>query len=210
MPYQPLVLTPEPGPRVGDLIRRLEDHYFRDVHAMLRLPVPSVEIAAGCNFAIAQVLAAVVSGVSVTLYRHSGGSGCRFKGVLVDYYPWSEEPLPKRDAAKHAKLIYMLFRNPLTHDLGLDLRGHSKTHGVVVKRLLTAGKTSGHSEDGVEALESAGRPSKLSPVLKIDGDRVVLLVEAFYWGVRKMLITLNADGKRMAKAEAFLERVGKP
>jgi hypothetical protein len=54
MAYIQLTLDPEPGPRVGDLIRRLEDHCFRDVHAMLRLPAPAIEVAPGCNFAIAQ------------------------------------------------------------------------------------------------------------------------------------------------------------
>ncbi len=87
MAYIPLVLEPEPGPRVKNLIPRLEGHYFRDVHAMLRLPAPTVDITPGCNFAIAQVLASVVSGVSVTLYQHRGSTGARFRGLLIDKGP---------------------------------------------------------------------------------------------------------------------------
>src|SRR4030042_5510540 len=98
MAYIPLALEPKPGLRVSHLIRRLEDHYFRDVHAMLRLPAPAIEVTPGCNFAIAQVLASAGGVVSVTLYKHSGHKGVRFKGLLCDYYPWSAEPQPPDDA----------------------------------------------------------------------------------------------------------------
>ena len=46
----------------------IEDLYFSDVHAMLRLPLADKGIIAGQNFAITQVLMAVTSSVSVTLY----------------------------------------------------------------------------------------------------------------------------------------------
>ena len=205
MAYIPLALEPEPGPRVGNLIRRLEDHYFRDVHAMLRLPAPAIEVTPGCNFAIAQVLASVVSGVSVTLYEHSGQKGARFKGLLVDYYPWSEEPQSPEDVPECARLIYALVRNPLTHDLGLDLETKRHTQKVVVKRLTTDQGRCGHTEAGVEALEAKARPPRMSPTIKIQAHRVVLLVEAFYWGIRRMLLNLNADKRRISAAEAFLK-----
>jgi hypothetical protein len=102
-------------------------------------------------------------------------------------------------------LIYSLVRNPLTHDLGLDLETKGRTQRVVVKRLLTDRKKCGHTEQGVEALEAKARPRRMSPTIKVQGDRVVLLVEAFYWGIRKMLLNLNADRNRIAAAEAFLE-----
>ena len=210
MAYNRLALEPEPPPKVGVLIRRLEDHYFRDVHAMFRLPAPAIEVIPGCNFAIAQVLASVVSGVSATLYKHSGPKGTRFKELLVNYYPWSEEPEPPRDVAESATMIYELVRNPLTHDLGLDLEAKRRTQKVVIKRLTTDQGRCGHTEAGVEALEAKARPARMSPTLKIQSGRVVLLVEAFYWGIRRMLFNLNADTRRTAAAEAFLESLDNP
>lgn len=204
MAYISLHLDPKPGPRVGGLIRRLEDHYFRDVHAMLRLPAPTIGVTAGCNFAIFQVLASVVSGVSVTLYEHSGGTGARFKGLLKNYYPWSEEPPPLSDPSHASEQIYSLFRNPLAHDLGLDLKTKSRTKKAIIKRLMTDQKKSGRTEKGIENLEAVERPKQLSPTIKIEADRVVLLVDAFYWGIRKMLLNLIADRKRIAEAENFL------
>jgi hypothetical protein len=205
MAYTAIILDPATKPRVRGLIERVEEHYLRDVHAMLRLPVPGSEIYAGCNFAIAQVLGAVVSGVSVTLYKHSGGKGERFKQMLVDYYPWSEEPLPVHDREQTAAMIYSLVRNPLTHDLGIDLETKHRTRSVTVKRLTTAHGTAGHTEGGVEALEIETRPTNLSPTVRVEADRVVLLVEAFYWGIRRMLQKFSADPARVATAERFLE-----
>lgn len=60
--------------------RTIEDLYFSDVHAMLRLPLPDKGIVAGQNFAITQVLMAVISGVSITLYDQKG--------------EWSSPPVP--------------------------------------------------------------------------------------------------------------------
>jgi hypothetical protein len=177
---------------------------------MLRLPAPKIGVTAGCNFAIFQVLASVVSGISVTLYKHSGGTGARFKGLLVDYYPWSEEPQPPNDPSLASEQIYSLFRNPLAHDLGLDLKTKSRAQKVIVKRILTGKKTSGRSEKGITELEGVARPPGMSPTIKIQSNRVILTVDAFYWGIRRMLVNLNTDGKRIAEAEKFLESLGSP
>src|SRR5262249_20998612 len=120
MAYKALDLDPKTPPRVKSLIRSLENHYFSDVHTMLRLPEPDHELLAGCNFSLAQVLAAAVSGLSVTLYSNTGGSGKRFKGLLEDFYPWSAEPKNAVSPVDGAEVIYSVIRNPLTHDLGLD------------------------------------------------------------------------------------------
>lgn len=203
MAYRPLLLPAGPGPHATDLIRRLEGHYLQDVHAMLRLPQPSVDIHAGCNFAIAQVLCAVIGGLSTTLYMQEGGNGHRFKGILIDYYPWDEEPIDERRDSEHAALIYSMFRNPLTHDLGLDLHSASRSPKAIVKRLVVQAQQVGHTERGVEDLEADQRPGNLSPVLRRDRERVVLMVEAMYWGVRRLIVRIAADTERMAGAESF-------
>jgi len=206
MPYRQLVLDPHTPARALNLIHRIEDHYFQDVRAMFRLPAPELGITAGCNFAIAQTLLAVVSGVSVTLFEHGGskGKGRRFKDLLVAYYPWEDEPTAERQDREHASQIYSLVRNPLAHDLGLDLDTKDRTQRVMVKRLTRANGTKGRSEAGVSGLETEVRPAGLSPVLSLDGDSVVLFLDAFYWGVRRMLVKLAADTGRVSAAETFL------
>ena len=121
MPYKPLAIDPSTPTRVKRLIQSLENHYFIEVHTMLRLPQPDHYLTSACNFSISQVLAAAISGISVTLYSHTGRSGVRFKGLLKDFYPWSLEPGNIVTPQAGAEVIYSVIRNPLTHDLGLDL-----------------------------------------------------------------------------------------
>ncbi len=189
------------------LVQSVEDHFFRDVHTMLRLPEPDHQLIAGCNFAITQVLAAAVSGISVTLYSHTGGAGKRFKALLKDFYPWSQEPGNAVTPQAGADVIYSLIRNPLTHDLGLDLENKRKTQKVLIKRLATNEGRKGLPENSVEQLEGAARTVKMSPTVTILSGKTILLVEAFYWGVRKMVEDLSRDSPRMQAASAFLASI---
>ena len=171
---------------------------------MLRLPDLDHGLTAGCNFAITQVLAAAVSGISVTLYSHTGVSGIRFKGLLKDYYPWSLEPGNTVAPQDGANVIYSVIRNPLTHDLGMDLE--NKRHGqkILIKRLATDNKRKGLPENFIEQLESPNRSTPMSPTVTVHSGKTVVLVEAFYWGVRQMVEHLSRDTTRMQSAETFL------
>ena len=136
MAYTPLTVASTTPERVKSVIRSLENHYFSDVHTMLRLPLPEQQLTAGCNFAIAQVLAAVISGVSVTLHREEGRSGTRFAKLLESHYPWAIEPGNKVTPKEGARILYVPIRNPLTHDLGLNLNSRKHGRKIIVKRSL--------------------------------------------------------------------------
>lgn len=203
--YKPLAIDPAAPARVKSLMRALENHYFSDVHTMLRLPDPDQGLTAGCNFAIAQVLAAAVSGISVTLYSHKGGSGVRFRGLLEAYYPWASEPGNAVSAGAGASTIYSVIRNPLTHDLGLDLENKRQGQKIILKRLVN--DRNGLPEKFIEQLETANRPSPMSPTVVVGAASTVVLVEAFYWGVRQMVELLTRDSSRMQAADAFLASI---
>jgi hypothetical protein len=205
--YKSLALDRATPPRVRSLIRALESHYLSDVHTMLRLPDPDQGLYAGCNFAITQVLAAAVAGVSVTLYKHSGRSGARFKGLLKEYYPWSLEPGNLLSPDEGAEVIYSVIRNPLTHDLGLDLENKRQDRKIKLKRLTTDNKRKGLPEKFIEQLESANRPAPMSPTVTVRAGEMVVLVEGFYWGVRQMVECLSRDASRTHSAEAFLASI---
>ena len=207
MAYNSIPIDKNTPHNVKLLLHSIENHFFRDVHTMLRLPEPDQQLTAGCNFAITQVLAAAVSGISVTLYSHTGGSGSRFKNLLKDFYPWSLEPQNAVTPQEGANIIYSVIRNPLTHDLGLDLEKKRKTQKVIIKRLVTDSGKRGLSERIVEQLEEPTSRFSMSPTLTIHSGKTVLLVEAFYWGVRKMIGTLSRDTSRMHAAEKFLASI---
>lgn len=207
MAYRSLTIDRATPPRAKALIRSLESHYLSDVHTMLRLPDRDLDLAAGCNFAVTQVLAAAVSGISVTLYSHTGDSGIRFKGLLEDHYPWSREPGNAVTPHDGANVIYSVIRNPLTHDLGLDLRNKRQGQKIVIKRLVTDNKRKGLPEHFIEQLESPNRPGPMSPTVTVRSGKTVVLVEAFYWGVRQMVEHLTRDASRMQAAETFLRSI---
>jgi hypothetical protein len=207
MAYRPLAIDHATPPHAKALIRALENHYFSDVHAMLRLPDFDHGLLAGCNFAITQVLAAAVSGISVTLYSQNGGSGIRFKGLLKDYYPWAQEPENMVLPQEGANVLYSVIRNPLTHDLGLDLENKRQGQKIVIKRLTTDNRRKGLPEHFIKELESPNRPSPMSPTVRVLSGKTIVLVEAFYWGVRKMVEKLSRDISRIQSAETFLKSI---
>lgn len=207
MAYQYLNIAPLTPPNVKALVRHIEALSFSDIHTMLRLPVHNYRLSAGCNFAIAHVLMAVIGGVSTTLYRQTGKVGERFMGVLVNYYPWHLEPTSSVSPKDAAGAIYEVFRNPITHDLGLDLKKKSAGLKVKIKRLKTftrKGTDRGLAERQIEAIElSPSRPA-MSATVTLASHKKVLLVEGLYWGIRRMIENLTADQKRMYAAEQFL------
>ena len=207
MSYQSLHIPPSTSPNVRGLIHHIERLSFSDVHSMLRLPIHNYRLSAGCNFAIAHVLMAVIGGVSTTLYRHTGKVGERFIGVLEDYFPWSLEPSGSVSPKDGAKTIYEVFRNPLTHDLGLDVKKKSAGLKVKYKRLKTStrkGTDRGLTERHIEKLESSFVRPNMSATVTLATHKRVLLIEGLYWGVRRMIERLATDQKRMHTAEQFL------
>jgi hypothetical protein len=207
MAYQPLVLNPSTPPQARTLIQHVEALSFNDIHSMLRLPLADYGITAGCNFAITHVLMSVIGGVSTTLYKQSGEVGTRFKGVLVDFFPWDLEPAGNLGRNDAAEAIYDVFRNPLTHDLGLDVKQKSKGIKVLVKRLKTrshSGRDRGLTETYIEFLERAQTRPKMSATVTATAQKKILIVEGLYWGIRRMIERLSADQKLMAAAESFL------
>src|SRR2546422_1281705 len=114
------------------------DMQFDDIRTMLRLPMGG--LTGGCNFAATAVLFNIISGCSVCFYNASekaltgaGQAGCRFRGLLGEFYPWVGEPLSKLDGVS---LLYKATRNPLTHRLGLDDPPSSASKGseIAVKK----------------------------------------------------------------------------
>jgi hypothetical protein len=202
MAYKPLTLDKNTPRFVRKLILQVERWSFRSVHILLRLPLKNYNLNETCDFAIAQVLMPVIGGISATLYEPTWRDNARFKGVLKDYYPWNQEPAGV-DSDKTSTAVYEVFRNPLTHDLGLDVANKRKGAKIILKRLGMG--TEGLSESFIEKqLEGHHRPKGISAILTISSDRQTLLLEALYWGVRRMIENISADKQRMQAAENFL------
>src|SRR5437879_2273730 len=92
MAYRPLRIDSATPQHVAEFIREHVDMQFHDVHCMLRLPLASADLNAGCNFTAASFLLLLIGGLSTALYRQDGGDGIRYKDVLKAFYPWDLEP----------------------------------------------------------------------------------------------------------------------
>lgn len=182
MPYRSLVFLASPSPQVERLIWKLERHYLKPAHTMLRLPVPNCRLVDPCHFALAHLLLGAIAGVSTTLYKQAGKNGDRFRRLLIEYYPFSLESGNAAPAADAAKTLWDVFRNPLAHNLDFDVRGKAKTPEVKVLRALTQTetKTRGLTEKRIEALEDTSARPKLKPTVAIRTDATVLSVDALY------------------------------
>ena len=123
---------------------------------------------------------------------------------MKDYYPWARETGNAVTPQDGANILYSVIRNPLTHDLGLDLENKRQGQKIVIKRLSTNSKRKGLPEHFIEQLESPNRPIPMSPTVRVLSGKTVVLVEAFYWSVRQMVEQLSSDASRMQSAEVFL------
>ena len=131
MAYHPIRVPPETSPELAEIVSRLVDPLLADVHAMLRLPQKDIPgLGAGCNLSAVLNLLAVVSGVSTQLAVPPHPSegidpeqqpGALFIRVLENHFPWSEEPQNGTELLGRpaAEILYDVFRNPLTHSLGI-------------------------------------------------------------------------------------------
>jgi len=58
---------------------------------MLQFPLPTVGINEACNFSIAEVLLAHISGIAIVFFDSTATPRDRFVGLLKAHYPWSAE-----------------------------------------------------------------------------------------------------------------------
>jgi hypothetical protein len=187
MAYRPVDLSPDTPAVVREVLAGTCDKYLHDVHAMLRLPLPSTGITVACSLSATAVLVNVVSGVSVTLFDPSDSRdrGRKFRQALELYYPWDLEPPGATIGAPAAATIYKLFRNPMAHALGFQDGG--RRGQIFVRRMYARPEEFGLGEYVLGLIEaSATRPNgelgNNVPTLHHDPPRTSLFVEPFYWG----------------------------
>lgn len=147
-----------------------------------------------------------MAGLSTTLYAQTGANGARFRGSLLDYYPFHQEPSNAPTPADAAETLWGVCRNSLAHDLGFDVRKNAKTPETKYMRHLTraAKGARGISEQMIAALENHSKRPTTKATVEIRSDATVLSIDALYWGVRYMAEKMFSDPKRVHPAEAFL------
>lgn len=207
MSYTQLTLPDNLASVVKDFVRNHLDMQFADIHCMLRLPIQTATLHSGLNFAAANSLLSLISGISALLTPEVNTihqSGAKFIEALQRYYPWSTQPPGNKDSETIAKHLYQYFRNPLAHTLGLRRKGNFLVR--IVKTSL--------SEEEIERLEESESPPypaiEYSPV-EINGEQIEAIdlhIPSLYWCVRKMFNLLMCDNTQMEKTANSLRAIG--
>jgi len=207
MSYQQIECDAATPTVVKNFIRSRVDMQFADIHCMLRLPIIEINLHSGCNFAAANSLLSLISGLSVLLTDNlntSGQSEIKFKEVLSKYYPWNLQPPRNSDVYRTIDHLYKFLRNPLAHSLGIKPEGN----------FLVTIRKDPLNESEIEKLEYSDNPPgtaiTYSPI-NINGENIEMIsldIPAFYWGVRKMVELLTADTSQIIKTAQSLESKG--
>lgn len=207
--YVPIALPESVPLRVRQLVAGRVDMFLSDVHAMLRLPLPVLGINAGCNFAVVEVLCAVISGLSRVFRSDVYGAGKAFEAVL-EHYPHDEEPNFAISGKDFRSELYDTYRCNLVHSLGINVSEDAPRKIVPLLRRTVVRRYTfvGPPDPWINSLENEARPGWLKvPTLYDDahGSRK-LCAEALYWGTRRLTLRLCLDPFCVSRADSFLER----
>lgn len=170
------------------------DMLFNDIRTMLKQPLS--ESDGGCNFAAANFICDIISGISVILYKPDEGLGDdRSEELMQNYYPWDKEDIT---SAKGYKIIHST-RNAITHRLGLKKIPGSKEIPVGIKKSQLTVSEINELENLFEPRPWYGRKT-----IEVEADgSYSIIVMGFYRGLLEMLKKLFEDKNQMQKTDKF-------
>ena len=178
---------------------RKEVHKFvKDHLSMLFEDVRGIIVQRGFNFACANLLCDLLSGLSVTVYQPANtniGTGKAFKALLLSpFFPWEPKDSQK-DKEEKADALYDFIRNPLTHAIGVDDNpGLDITIGKKPKPLA--------KRELAQMEKSPTRPANIKPAIAGSGNKWALSVEGLHYAVFRLFWNLAHDTAQMDAAEA--------
>jgi hypothetical protein len=164
---------------------------------MLFQDVRGIIVQRGFNFACANLLCDLLSGISVTVYQPAStkiGAGGAFKSLLLSpFFPW-EPGDSYKDKKEMAGALYGLFRNPLSHAIGVDEEpGLRITIGKLPKPL--------SKRELAQMEKSPTRPASIKPALAGSNKQWALSVEGLHYAVFRLFWNLAQDTAQMNAAE---------
>lgn len=183
-------------PLVHGFVRNHLDMQFNDIRTMLKLPIGSLGLDAGCNFAAASTLCNLISGISVMMYtpvnggKRRGDRRKRFCELMIIYYPWGTGE--KRE--EKTKVLYDLIRNPLAHSLGIF---DKQQYCITIRKFDPP--LDNHRIETIESSDVC--PTWLHQAVIGGNNSYDINVEGLYWGVFHLLKQLACDRTQMEQVE---------
>ncbi|GEM_PF-2592441 len=172
--------------------------FVKDHLSMLFEDVRGIIVQRGYNFACANLLCDLISGLSVTVYQPTNSniySGQAFKTLVQSPFFPSEPSDTTNDKKLKAEALYDFVRNPLTHALGIDDEpGLDITIGKKPKPL--------NKRELSNLEKSPKRPTHIKPGLAGGGGKWTLSVEGLHYAVFRLFWNLAQDQGQMDAADA--------
>jgi hypothetical protein len=215
MPYAPIPLPDGVPPNLRNLVEARVDPLLTDVRMMLSYPRAPGD--AGFNLTAVPALCSVIGGLSRVFFSATHHDGTSFRKVAL-CYPLSDEPVGAiASKSEFATALYHTYRNNLVHSLGLGVKWSGKLGRHRRIALRSGPKVVRHrylpnTEDMLDEIELPdGRPDWLPPTLRREGKAKKLCVDALYWGVRRLVVTLCSDMRLRESSNKLLgRRFGRP
>ena len=192
MPYAAISVEHIADSRTRLLFARAND-YLADVYTMLSSRPLHRTKGGGCNLTATLVLLCVVDALATHVYPKKPISGKynqwkRFKTLIVDRLPWGKDATRWMNKEDAANLLYIEFRNTLTHALGEDAPSEFRESGFVEPTVGIWGKVRPKHIGKIDARKTW--PDNW-PVLDVltdgRGTRNKLTVVALYWAIKTMV-----------------------
>ncbi len=197
MPYAHIPSGHIADDQTRELFIRASD-FLADVYTMLSSRPLQRTKGGACNLTATLVLLCVVDALAKYIYPRTPRSGKgsqqkRFARLLVDKLPWGLEAsgwMKKEDAAN---LLYMEFRNTLTHALGVDQPSDLRRGEFVEPTVGIWGNVKPKRISNIDARKSWPEDWPVLTVLTDSrGTRDKLTVAALYWAIKRMVGELAA------------------
>jgi hypothetical protein len=180
---------------------RKEIHKFvKDHLSMLFEDVRGIIVQRGYNFACADLLCDLISGLSVTVYQPANtkiSAGKAFNALLLSsFFPWEPSDTQK-DKEEKAEALYEFVRNPLTHAIGVD-----KKPGLDIA--IRKKRKPLDKRELAQMEKSQTRPANIQSAITGGGTRWTLSIEGLHYAVFRTFWNLAQDKGQMDAAETRL------
>lgn len=198
MPYAKISTEHIADQRTRELFARASD-YLADVYTMLSSRPLHRTKGGACNLSATLVLLCVVDAIATHVYPREPMSGDksqkqRFESLIVERLPWGSETAGWMNKEVAASVLYLEFRNTLTHALGVDAPSEFRIHGFVEPTIGIWGNVRPKRISKVDARKTWPDQWPILSVLTDErGTRDKLTVVALYWAMKKMMSDLTAE-----------------
>jgi hypothetical protein len=193
MLYAPLAV-PETAPQMlREFCASVIDPRFAEFEYLLTVQMPGADQKGSLQLSLTSLVCALADGCAQTLLPGKMTNGDRFKNYLLRFYPWKLDPPDGLTPEEACAAIWDKYRNPTMHRFGIN-----KSNPL---ERVKFGRIHTQTPDTMKKLQQYDeRPYSLPFIRRGDG-RIVLWIDAFYWGTRLAAQTALADSARWPDLE---------